>query len=62
MVKVNIEIEEKVAEYYNLTPDENIQLMKNIKPMKDSLENQMRVYLEHCLQDLKELKNECKKK
>lgn len=61
MVKVNIEIEEKVAEYYNLTPEENVQLMKNIEPMKSSMENQMRVYLECCLADLREMKEEIKK-
>lgn len=61
MIVVNIEIDENALKFYNLTEEEKEILMNNLKPAKDSFESQIQSYLEDCLQDLKELKEECKK-
>lgn len=61
MVKVYTEIDKFAQKFYGLSDTEVEIILENLKPMRLSMENQMRVYIENALQDLKELKEECKK-
>ena len=61
MVKVEIIIDEFAQNFYNLSDKELYNILENLKPMKLSMENQMRVYIESALTDLKELNEEIEK-
>lgn len=61
MVKVEIIIDEFAQNFYNLSDKELYNILENLRPMKLSMENQMRVYIESALVDLKELKEEIEK-
>ena len=61
MVKVEIIIDEFAQSFYNLSDKELYNILENLKPMKLSMENQFRVYIESALTDLKELKQEIEK-
>ena len=61
MVKVEIIIDEFAQNFYNLSDKELYNILENLRPMKLSMENQMRVYIESALTDLKELKEEIEK-
>ena len=61
MVKVEIIIDEFAQNFYNLSDKELYNILENLRPMKLSMENQMRVYIESALTDLKELNEEIEK-
>ena len=61
MVKVEIIIDEFAQNFYNLSDKELYNILENLRPMKLSMENQFRVYIESALTDLKELKQEIEK-
>ena len=61
MVKVEIIIDEFAQNFYNLSDKELYNILENLKPMKLSMENQMRDYIESALTDLKELNEEIEK-
>ena len=61
MVKVEIIIDEFAQNFYNLSDKELYNILENLRPMKLSMENQFRVYIESALTDLKELNEEIEK-
>ena len=61
MVKVEIIIDEFAQKFYNLSDKELYNILENLRPMKLSMENQFRVYIESALTDLKELNEEIEK-